>query len=90
MAKNIHVVHTKDIWKVKQDNVKRSSGNFETQKEAIELSRKIAINNGEELVIHRKDNVIREKHSYGNDPFPPDKCFLTPKPLLNRMGFFAI
>ena len=24
-----------------------------------------------EMIIHRPDNVIRDRDSYGNDPFPP-------------------
>lgn len=72
MGKNIHVVHNGDQWQVKQDDAQRSSGNFETQKEAIERAREIAINNGQEVAIHGLDGRIREKHSYGNDPFPPE------------------
>lgn len=46
-GKNIHVVHNQklDLWQVKQDEAKRSSGNFNTQKEAFERAREIAINN---------------------------------------------
>lgn len=71
MVKNVHVVHNGNVWKVKQDNAERSSGNFGTQREAIERAREIAINNGQEVVIHGLDGKIREKNSYGNDPFPP-------------------
>lgn len=72
MGKNIHVVHNGQEWQVKQDDAQRSSGNFETQKEAIERAREIATNNGQEVVIHGLDGRIREKHSYGNDPYPPE------------------
>ncbi len=72
-GKNIHVVHNKksDLWQVKQENAERSSGNFNTQKEAFERAREIAINKGQEVAIHGKDGHIREKHSYGKDPYPP-------------------
>lgn len=43
----------------------------DTQAKAIERARKIARNQESELVIHGKDGRIREKDSYGNDPFPP-------------------
>ena len=71
MGKNIHVVHNGDIWKVKQENCQRSSGNFDTQREAFARAREIAINKRQEVVIHGQNNTIREKHSYGNDPYPP-------------------
>ncbi len=71
MGKNIHVVHDGEQWKVKQDNAMRSSGNFETQREAIDRARQIAQNKGQEVAIHGLDGRIRAKHSYGNDPYPP-------------------
>mgnify|MGYP003231522938 FL=1 len=70
MGKNIHVVHDEQ-WKVKQENAMRSSGNFGTQREAIDRARQIAQNNGQEVAIHGLDGRIRAKHSYGNDPCPP-------------------
>ena len=71
MGKNIHVVHDGEQWKVKQENAMRSSGNFGTQREAIDRARQIAQNNGQEVAIHGLDGRIRAKHSYGNDPCPP-------------------
>lgn len=71
MGKNIHVVHDGEQWKVKQENAMRSSGNFGTQREAIDRARQIAQNKGQEVAIHGLDGRIREKHSYGNDPYPP-------------------
>ncbi|MCW4110248.1 DUF2188 domain-containing protein [Segatella copri] len=71
MGKNIHVVHDGEQWKVKQENAMRSSGNFGTQREAIDRARQIAQNNGQEVAIHGLDGRIRAKHSYGNDPYPP-------------------
>lgn len=70
-GKNVHVVHNGKEWQVKQENSKRSSGNFSTQKQAFERAREIAINNHQEVAIHGMDGRIREKHSYGNDPYPP-------------------
>ncbi len=72
MGKNIHVVHNGNQWQVKQEKAQRSSGNFRTQQEAFERAREIAINNGQEVAIHGLNGRIREKHSYGNDPFPPE------------------
>ena len=71
-GKNIHVVYNGEKWQVKQENAQRSSGNFDTQQQAFERAREIAIKNGQEVAIHGLDNHIREKHSYGNDPYPPE------------------
>jgi len=71
-SKNIHVVHNGNQWQVKQENAQRSSGNFRTQREAFERAREIAIKNGQEVAIHGLDGSIRDKRSYGNDPFPPE------------------
>ena len=70
-GKNIHVVKNGDKWSVKQENAQKSSGNFSIQKDAFERAREIAKNNGQEVAIHGCDGKIREKHSYGEDPFPP-------------------
>ena len=71
-GKNIHVVYNGSDWQVKQENAIRSSGNFKTQQEAFERAREIAMNNGQEVAIHGVNGQIRAKHSYGNDPFPPE------------------
>lgn len=70
-GKNIHVVKNNDVWKVKQENGQRSSGNFTTQKQAIARAREIAQHNDQEVAIHGVNGKIRAKHSYGNDDFPP-------------------
>ncbi len=71
MNKNIHVVKNGNIWQAKQENAKRSSGNYSTQKEAFNRAREIARNNNQEVAVHGVDGKIRAKHSYGNDPYPP-------------------
>jgi len=43
----------------------------DTQKEAIEIAKEIAINQRSEVVIHSPNGTIRDKDSYGNDPMPP-------------------
>ena len=42
-----------------------------TQFEAINLARDIAENQQSELFIHNRQGQIRERNSYGNDPYPP-------------------
>ena len=58
-------------WKVKKGGSSKSSGNFDTKKEAVDAGRKISQNQGTEFVIHGKDGKIQQKDSHGNDPFPP-------------------
>lgn len=71
MGKNQHVVKTAEGWGVKGENTTRVTQNFETQKEAIEKARNIAINQKSELLIHGTNGQIRAKYSYGNDSCPP-------------------
>lgn len=61
-------------WKVVAPHADRSSGNFDTQADAIDRARQILGNNGGgEVVIHRPDGSIRDLDTVppGNDPFPP-------------------
>ncbi len=71
MGKNQHVVPTEKGWGVKGANNTRITQGFDTQKQAIERAREIAINQKSELLIHGKNGQIREKNSYGNDDYPP-------------------
>jgi hypothetical protein len=71
-GKNIHVTHRADgTWAVIGEGDARASSLHETQAEAIAAAKPIAINNQSELVIHGRDNLIRDKDSFGNDPYPP-------------------
>lgn len=72
MGKNQHVTrHPDGGWQVKGAGNSRATVRTETQAQAIEKGRTIAKNQGSELCVHGKDGKIREKNSYGNDPFPP-------------------
>ena len=69
MSKQRRVMpHPEGGWQVKVDGNARASSRHETQAEAIEQARKQARSNGEELSIHGRNNRIRAKDSYGNDP----------------------
>ncbi|HBO8843999.1 TPA: DUF2188 domain-containing protein, partial [Pseudomonas aeruginosa] len=50
----------------------RDTSHHPTQKEAAEAAREIARNQKSEVLIHGKDNKIRARDSYGNDPHPPE------------------
>lgn len=71
MGKNQHVVPHKNGWAVKGAKNIKATSIHRTQEEARKAARDIAINQKSELLIHRPDGRIRNKHSYGNDPFPP-------------------
>jgi hypothetical protein len=71
MARNQHVVPRNGKWAVKGDGRERATRVVGTQQEAIEVARRIARNQGSDVVIHGRDGKIRDKDSYGCDPFPP-------------------
>lgn len=72
MKREQHVTpHPKGGYQVKAVGATRATKRFATQKEAIAEGRCIAKSQKTELVIHNKEGQIREKDSYGHDPFPP-------------------
>ena len=58
-------------WNVKRGGSQRSSGHFDTKKDAINAGRTISRNQGTELVIHGLDGKIQRSDSHGHDPCPP-------------------
>ena len=58
-------------WSVQQTGAGRATKVFDTQAEAVKHGRAIAKKEKAEFYIHRSDGTIREKDSYGLDPFPP-------------------
>lgn len=71
MAKNQHVVPHDGEWAVKGEENQRATSTHRTQREAIETAREIAIKNKSEMFIHRENGQIRERNTYGKDPYPP-------------------
>lgn len=71
MGRNQHVVPHGDRWAVLGEGNERVTKLFDTQREAIELARRIARNQRAEVVIHGEDGRIRDRDSYGPDPNPP-------------------
>jgi len=69
--KNQHVVPHGEAWAVKGAGNSKATKVVNTQAEAIEIAREIAINQKSEVVIHRPDGRIRDKDSFGNDSNPP-------------------
>ena len=70
-GKNQHVVPKDGNWAIKGAGNEKATKVVETQKEAIEIAKKIAKNQESEMLIHNKKGQIRERNSYGNDNFPP-------------------
>lgn len=70
-GKNQHVVQRPDGWAVLGEGNSRDTAHTTTQSEAIERATEIARNQGSEVLIHGRNGRIRERNSYGNDPFPP-------------------
>jgi len=69
---NQHVTpHPDGGYQVIAEGASRATRRFPTQKEAIAAGREIAKKQQVELIIHNKEGQIRDKDSYGNDPFPP-------------------
>ncbi|NLI54171.1 MAG: DUF2188 domain-containing protein [Clostridiales bacterium] len=71
MGKNQHVTPRGNQWQVKGAGNQRATAVTSTQKEAIKIARGIAQNQKSELVIHGQNGQIRQKDSFGNDPYPP-------------------
>jgi len=69
--RNQHVVPDDNGWAVRGAGSRRASSIHSTQDEAISAGREIARNQRSELYIHGRNGRIRERDSYGNDPFPP-------------------
>ncbi|WP_184205917.1 DUF2188 domain-containing protein [Prosthecobacter dejongeii] len=71
MPKNQHVVPSKDGWAVRGAGNERLTSRHETQAQAIQAARQIAINQGSEMLIHGRNGQIRERNTYGPDECPP-------------------
>lgn len=69
--KNQHVVPHQDGWAIKGAGNERATKVVSTQEKAIDIARQIAKNQQSEMFVHGKNGQIRERNSYGSDPFPP-------------------
>lgn len=69
--KNVHVVKRGDQWGTLREGGQHASSRHDTQAEAVKAGRDMAREGKGELLIHGRDNLIRARDSYGNDPCPP-------------------
>lgn len=68
---NKHVVPHKNGWAVKSAGATKAGSVHSTQAQAIQAARKSAMSNKSEMFIHGRNGRIRERNTYGSDPFPP-------------------
>jgi uncharacterized protein DUF2188 len=68
MKNNVHVIPGDAGWDVKVEGGERTS-HFSTQREAVEAGRELARGNRSEHIVHGRDGRIRQRDSYGRDPF---------------------
>jgi hypothetical protein len=69
--KPVHVVPHDDGWVVEREGSKRVSSVHSAQAEAEQAGRTTARNEETEFLLHGRNGRIRERDSYGNDPYPP-------------------
>lgn len=70
-GKNQHVVPHPRGWAVRGAGNRRATLVHSTQGQAANEARRIAVNQESEMLVHGRNGQIRERSSYGNDPFPP-------------------
>jgi len=71
IGKNQYVAPRGDKWIAKGEGNKRATRVVGTQKEAISIAKQRAMKEQSELSIRGRNGQIRDKRSYGKDPFPP-------------------
>lgn len=69
--KNFHSVPWKGDWAVKKEGAKDPISVHRTQAAAEEKTKQLAKKAEAEAVYHNKRGEIKDKDSYGSDPFPP-------------------
>lgn len=69
--KNQHVVPRPRGWAVMGAGNTRASSTHRTQRDAIAAARGAAIRQNSEVVIHGENGQIRDRNTYGIDPYPP-------------------
>ena len=68
---NIHVTKHPDGWQTKEAGSKSPIATFSKQSDAIQFGTSIAKVASSELFVHGRNGQIRERNSFGTDPFPP-------------------
>ena len=67
----VHVVPHDGKWATRREGASRVSETFPTQAKAAKAGHDTARRDQTEVLAHGRDGRIRERESYGNDPYPP-------------------
>jgi hypothetical protein len=67
---NIHVILRYDIWVVRREDTFRPTSVHETQREAIDIARKMARAQNGQLVIHGRNGRVRKRTIYHKNTAP--------------------
>lgn len=68
---NYHVTKTDKGWQLKKEGAVRATLTGKTQSDVVNEARKKLKGKDAELFIHKADGKIRDRSSYGYDPYPP-------------------
>lgn len=69
--RNIHITKHKQEWWAKEEKTSEPMSVFQKQSDAVVYGTRIAKVFQTELFIHGRDGRIRERNTFGRDPFPP-------------------
>lgn len=71
--RNVHVTPRSDgRWNVQREGGQRPSSVHDTQAQAVAQGRQTAKDDAVEFLLHGRNGRIRERDSYGHDPYPPE------------------
>jgi hypothetical protein len=65
---DVHVVPSQKGWRVQIEGTGGARSTHKTQDEATQTARRIARQNGAELLIHGRNGQVRDRSTYGHDP----------------------
>lgn len=68
MGENQYIVPQGSGWTIKGEGNQRVTGSHETQADGLGAAREIAQHRGSEIIIHWRDDHIRDRESYGKGP----------------------
>ncbi len=71
MGRNQWVVRSHGGWAVRGEGSSQITSKHRTQAAAIDAATSIARGQKSEVIIQGMDGRIRDRDSYGSDPFPP-------------------
>jgi hypothetical protein len=70
-GKDVHVTKKDGHWQVKKTGNEKASSTHRTQADAWQAGKEAAKQEKSEGHLHGENGRIRERESYGNDPYPP-------------------